>query len=162
MKRISFLIILIFITGIMFSCNKSSSSDSDEGYIDPGNWSGITVNANKEYSLTPFGATCGPSANCLAIIYLGELDNTDYVGIAVKDVSGTPNFKIYWQATEIPIGTNNISSYTATFNGTSTPGVNLSLTITNTGDGTYHIIFNSPVAGTPTIDTPNYIDALKI
>jgi hypothetical protein len=159
MKKIVFLTILIFITGLIVSCSDSSGGDSDTGYVDPGNWSGIDVKT-KSFSLTGFGS-CALDTDCLAIIYQGKLNGTQYVGIAAKDISGTPSLKIYWQASSVPFGTTNISAYTVNLNGTITAGTNLSVTISDNGDGTYHIIFNSPVAGT-SIDTPNNINALKV
>jgi hypothetical protein len=149
MKRISLLAILIFITGIMFSCSDSSSSDTEEGYIDPGltaktialksyDFNGANLNT---YSCMPASTACG------AIIFSGELNDTDYVGFAAgKDVS-FPNFslKIYWSASSIPTSIST-SSYTVVINdatGTYTSTTDpLNATISS-GAGTYTITFTT-------------------
>jgi len=158
MKRISFLLILFFITGILFSCNDSSSSKKDKGYVDPGNWGGIERNTNKAYNLAGALGSCS-GASCLSLIYHGELDKTDYVGIAVKN--GTNTLKIYWAASSIPLGANAIDSCTVIYNGAVTSNVTINVNISDNSNGTYHIIFNGPVTGSPILGT-NTIDALVI
>ena len=164
MKKIAFLTILIFIIGIMFSCNDSSSGDDVAvGYIDPALGTPKVINANKAYTLTGFTASPCSGSACLSIIYQGEISGVPYVGIAVKDSDGNPNIKIYWQASSIPVGTTlSIPNCTVSYNGT--PNIQtLSVDIIdNTSTtGTYKIIFNGAVTGTGIVNT-NSIDAVKI
>lgn len=165
MKRIVFLTILIFITGIMSSCNNSSSSDDVTiGYVDPALETAKDINAYKAYTLNTIG-TCSASESCLAIIYQGTISEISYVGIAVQN--GTEKLKIYWQATSIPVGTNlSIPDCTVSYNGTVTTNVTIKVNITdnnteNAANGTYNIVFKDTVTGTDIVDT-NFIDAVKI
>ena len=168
MKKIAFLTILIFIVGIMFSCNDSSSGDDVAvGYIDPALTTPKVINANKAYTLGGFTA-CSASTACLSIIYQGEISGVSYVGIAVKEADGTPNLKIYWQATSIPVGTGlTITNCTVSYNGvvtTTTQTLSVDIidnTTINAANGTYKIIFNGTVTGTSVVST-NSIDAVKI
>lgn len=146
MKRISFLAILIFITGIMFSCSDSSSSDTDEGYIDPG-LSAKDLSITKTYDIDSFTTDVCTGITCLSIIYKGELNNTDYVGIAVKDAND--NLKIYWNASSMP-ATGTLTSCTVVFNGVTTTNVSIPVIVTPSTSGSltmYKIDFGviSPV-----------------
>ena len=160
MKKISFFIILLFTTGLILCCNKDSSSDSDTGYVDPGNWSGIDRNSSKAFTLGGFTSCSGVA--CLAIIFQGELSDTPYVGIAVKNASGSPKLKIYWPESSIPTGSVT-RTCTVNYNGTITSNVTVTATITDNVsiNGTYKILFTAAVSGTSIVNG-NSIDALKI
>lgn len=98
MKKIA---ILIFILSsfMLISCSDDGSGDTEKGYVDPGDWTGKVVNANKAYSFANYPDNSGE--DCLAIIYQNKLNDTDFVGIAVNDKHETnPKFslKIYWEA----------------------------------------------------------------
>ncbi len=129
MKKIAFLTILIFIAGLMISCNDSSSKDSFTGYIDPGNWTGMTT-VNKSYNLANTGfANCtvaGPT--CLAVIYEGALG----VGIGIKN--GSNNLKIYWTGSTIA---NGAFPCTINLNGTTTSDTITITGLTDNANGTY-------------------------
>lgn len=151
MKKIFFFILLIFTSGIIFSCNKSSDSDSDTDYVDPGNWGGFTI-PNKSYTISSTTSdSCGSSSDCCAIIFQGKLDDTHYVGIAVdnRDTDNPPTFKfkIYWKAKTIPTGSGlTLPSCTIIINDDSGSGINVTgATIANIGDGTYTINFSGPI-----------------
>ena len=163
MKKIAFLTILIFIVGIMFSCNDSSSGDDVAvGYIDPALGTPKVINANKAYTLNTVG-TCVADESCLAIIYQGTVNGISYAGIGVQN--GSNKLKIYWQATSIPETTLTLSSCTVVYNGTTASGV----TITNVTfskhptNGTYTITFGTGfTAAGLTINATNNITAVAI
>jgi len=165
MKKILFFLLVILSSGIIFSCNKSSDSDSDDSYIDPGNWGGFTLNSLKEYTISSTsGDTCGPGTACCSIIYQGELDDIKYVGIAVDNrdqvVPPTYIFKMYWAASAIPTGTGlTLPSCTIKINDQSSSGINVTnATITNEGDGTYSISFS----GSYTVGTTETLTAVNM
>jgi hypothetical protein len=163
MKKIAFLAILIFIIGIMFSCNDSSSGDDAAvGYIDPMLGTPKVINPNKAYTLNTVG-TCVADESCLAIIYQGTLSEIPYVGIAVQSVSH--KLKIYWQATSIPETNLPTLSCTVVYDGTTASGI----TITNVTfskhptNGTYTITFvDGFTAAGLTINANNSITAVTI
>jgi len=155
MKRIFLLTILILITGIMFSCNDSSNSKTEEGYIDPG-LTAKTVSTTKSYNLTMTtgGNKTASGSGAYAIIYQGELNKIDYVGIAIDNFDNTPTtdrfkLQIYWQASSINSVSLTSSQYTVKLiiNDVeyTTPTGNLDLTITPESDGTYSIEINTPI-----------------
>lgn len=165
MKRISLLAILIFITGIMFSCSDSSGSDSEEGYIDPG-LTAKTVSSSKSYAFT--ADSCGPDESCGAVIFSGELNDVDYVGIAAdnRDTNNPPTFKfkLYWKASSIPTGTNlTLPLCTIIINNDSVSNTDVTnVDITNNGNGTYTIDFNATVfVGGSSIAIGNSVTAYK-
>lgn len=164
MKKIFLYTIIFLASGIIFSCGKSSDSDSDDSYTDPGNWSGFTLNTNKTYTIasTP-GDSCSGQA-CCVIIYKGKLDGTKYVGIAADNrddaVPPTFIFKMYWIASEIPTGTGlTLPSCTIKINDQSVSGVDITnVTITDEGDGTYSISFS----GSYTVGTTQTLTAVTM
>jgi len=175
MKRISLLTILIFITGIMISCNDSSSgNDITKGYIDPALTTAKDIAAAKTYDIASFGgAYSGAGEACLAIIYQGELNGTPYVGIAVKN--GSYNLKIYWSASSLPAigsGITLSSSCTVVFNNGTTvvtyPGVNIVADVSTSTSGTsgtltmYTIDFTTVTGAATGIASGDSITAVKI
>ena len=98
MKKIA-IFIFILSSFMLISCSDDGSGDTEKGYVDPGDWTGKVVSDLKAYAIN--GVTsCGPNAQCNAIIYQNKLNDTDYVGIAVNDKHETNpkfNFKIYWK-----------------------------------------------------------------
>ncbi|HOV08784.1 MAG TPA: hypothetical protein PK482_06690 [Spirochaetota bacterium] len=169
MKNIYLSLILCLAIAII-SCGSGSSSSTETGYIDPGLTGEKTVNSNKGYTLTGIGESCGPNANCNAIIYQGTLNDVNYVGIAVNDkhdASPDFNLKIYWQASSIPSsvdlapGNFTIKIIKGTSEYTSTTD-NLKLTIADQGDGTYLITFTGNITvGSVSINSGSTIRAYK-
>lgn len=166
MKKISLLAILIFITGIMFSCSDSSSSDTEEGYIDPG-LTAKTVSSVKEYTFTgSIGDSCSGS-QCDTVIFSGELNDIDYVGIAA-DNRHTVNpptfkFKMYWQANSVPTGVGlTLNSCTIIINDDTVSATDvIGVSIINNSDGTYTITFPNITVGTESITSGNHMRAYK-
>jgi hypothetical protein len=163
MKKLMLFTVIFIASGLIFSCNKSSDSDSNDAYIDPGNWSGFTI-PNKSYTISSSNSdSCVSSTDCCAIIYQGELNDTNYVGIAAdnRDEGLPPTyiFKMYWNASEIPTGSGlTLPSCTIKINDQTASGINITnATITNEGDGTYTISFSGgPYAvGTETLTDVN-------
>jgi hypothetical protein len=155
MKKIAFLAILIFIIGIMFSCNDSSSGDDVAvGYIDPALGTPKDISGNKSYNLTMTtgGNKTLSGSIAHAIIYEGSLNGVSYVGIAVDNFDNTPStdrfkLQIYWSGytiatTPFPL-TSTQYSVNLIINGVqyTTPTGNLDLTITAETDNTYSIEF---------------------
>ncbi len=137
MKKIAFLTILIFISGLMISCNEDSSRDSATGYIDPGNWTGMTT-VNKSYTLAGFANCTTPDPTCLAVVYQGTVVEGTLVGIAVKN--GANNLKIYWQESAIRNG-----SFTCSVHLNNNAVITDTITITgfiDNGDGTCSFTFS--------------------
>lgn len=173
MKKIA-LVISILSAFFIISCSNDGGDDTERGYVDPGSWSGKTINANKSYTFT--GETC-TGEECSAIIYRNELNDTNYVGIAVNDkhlgAASDFSLKIYWQSSTI--GSVNLApaDYSikvakGTNEYTTTPD-NLNITVTDEGDGSYSVSFttNNIVITDPTdlstftISIGNSIRAVK-
>lgn len=152
MKKIASILAVMTIASFI-ACNESSGPSTETGYVDPGLGSTKTVNANKSYDIAT-EPLCGPSASCHSIIYVGTLNNTSYVGIAVDNFNSTPanrfSFKMYWPATSIPQGNNlTINSCNIKIIDNSTSYELLNTTINNvdinynSSNNTYEIEFNS-------------------
>ena len=160
MKRIFFLTILTFVTGLFIACNSSTSSTStDEGYTDPEITTLKTLSVLKEYTFsgTP-NFSCGPANNCATIIYKGKLSKINYVGIAADNRPLTTfKFRMYWVAESIPEGSGlTLPSCTIIINNESTSGVNVTgVTIVNNGDGTYSITLPAMSFGSVSITSAN-------
>ncbi len=144
---------------MLISCSDDGSGDKEKGYVDPGDWTGKVVNANKAYTIA--GESCGPNQECNAIIYQNKLNDTDFVGLAVNNAhAGTPstfNLKIYWQessTTSLPTSNDefielSLSEYTIkiskdsnVYTSTTDP---LKITITYKEDGYYNIEFTDKI-----------------
>lgn len=152
MKKIYFFIILLFITGSIFSCKNSSDSDTTTiGYENPGVGTVLTQ-ALKSYQLGGF--SCATSKTCGAIIYQGYLNYTYYAGFAVDNYtaagSGKFTLKIYWNASSL--ASINTTSFTVTINDDTyiyttpvAPDDNLNITISSGTDANgitvYNIVF---------------------
>lgn len=162
-----FLHLLLLLTAVSFTACGSEGSSTTEGYVDPG----ITAKTiqNKSYSLTL--GSCTSSTQCGAIIYQGELDGTNYVGIAVDNQHSVnpPTFKlkIWWPASSIPSSVNlapgsfNVSLITGGSAYTSAT-TNLQLTLTGPTNNVYTITFTGALTvGSQTIPSSSTIEAYK-
>jgi len=140
MKKIS-LITILFIIGLIISCNNSTESSSIvTGYTDPGLGTAKTQ-ALKSYTIA--AESCIASKSCGAIIFKGTLNYVDYVGFGVDNyLSGAAKFalKISWEASSI--SSINTTSFTVSINdGTNiyttpvVPDDNLNITIVAGTDG---------------------------
>lgn len=154
------------------ACSGGSSSSTETGYINPGLDSEKTI-ALKEYTLG--SQSCSSSKSCGAIIFQGELNETNYVGFAVDNYqSGGSKFslKIYWPADSIPSSIDNPTGYVVeaviggtTYNNNSASG-NLKANITSGTDSNgvaiYTITFtDSLTIGSLSISNGNTIVAYK-
>ena len=166
--------IIMFISAALtiVSCSGDGGGDTDTGYVDPGSWSGKTINGNKTYSFTnaTINESCGPNAECNAIIYQNKLNKINYVGIAVNDkhLEAASNFslKIYWVADTIGSVDLAPANYTIKVvkgtNEYSTTANNLDITVTDEGDGSYTVDFNNPITiDAVTINNTDSIRAVK-
>ena len=165
MKKIAFLMLIISVLFSIISCSGSSGGDTEEGYVDPGDWSGKDVKLNKAYTLA--GGSCAASAQCNAIIYQNRLNNTDYVGIAVNNAhAATPptySVKIYWQADTIPIGNGlTLLSCNARINDQSRDNFDITNVDISVSGDIYTITFTTEFSvGTASINAGNSINAVK-
>lgn len=157
---------------IAAGCGAGSDGDGSTGFtITPGSVTEFTIKA-KSYNVTYSGAKSGN----YAVIFLGTVNDENYVGIAVSSNpdSGTSfNLKMYFRASAIPasytlqdsVSTDAITVRNEGSNTFSDPASwtgSLTLTFVNNGDGTYTITG----AGSPTVDgnplTVSTITALKV
>jgi hypothetical protein len=171
MKKIA-LVMFISSAFVIISCSGDGGDDTETGYVDPGSWSGKTINSNKMYSFTngTISESCGPNAECNAIIYQNTLNDTNYVGVAVNDkhLGAASNFslKIYWVADTI--GSVNLAPANYTIkvvkgaNEYSTTANYLDITVNDQGDGSYTVDFNNPITiDAVTINNTDSITAVK-
>ena len=122
-----------------------SSSDAGD-YINPG-FTAKTVNTNLAYTGISSGCTAGNG--CQAILYTGEVNNTEYVGIAVKNSSY--NLKIYWPGSSIEFNSTSIPGCTVKEGTTTISNTVITMSIHQNADPyatTYTITFSSTIAGT--------------
>lgn len=162
----------------MISCNSSSSSSSDEGYIDPG-LTAKTVSSSKQYAFVGIGESYGAASDCNAIVFQGELNDVNYIGIAANDkytANASPDFsiKVYWNGTAITTGSGIINLTSANYTIMVNKGVNtyttttdpLIMTVTNPSSGIYNFNFDAAIdvtgpAGTLTININDFIQGYK-
>ncbi len=191
MRKFVFVVISIFITGISFSCNNSSSSSTTTGYTDPV-FTTVKTQAKKSYTVAGYTCPSGGSPTdadykaCGAVIYTGTLSDAAYTGIAAGKDSVNPNFnlKIYWKAVSIPSAVSGYTPASGELSGTTykiqinngtyiysttTDSLNISITSGTDSNGinVYNITFNSSItvsdgnSHTLTINSGDTITAYK-
>lgn len=143
MKKILFYI-LIASAALVISCNEDTSSDSTADYTNPG-FTTKTVLATKDYNIASFdwGSASG---SCQAVSFQGKVNNVKYAGFAAKNGT-TFNFKIYWQASSMPVSSDiTISGCTIKLNEDTLTNQTIRVSIVDETDDTYTITFLDPIS----------------
>lgn len=91
-KFILFAVLAIFATG----CGAGGEGDGSTGFkITPGSVTEFTIpNKSHDTSFTAGSSACAASASCYSIVFIGAVDGTSYVGIALSNNPEAENYKV--------------------------------------------------------------------
>ncbi|RPI92046.1 MAG: hypothetical protein EHM32_09715 [Spirochaetales bacterium] len=124
-KFILFSIVILFAAG----CSGSDGGDKSTGFkITPGELTELTIpDKSHDTSFTAGSSTCAASSSCYSTVFVGTVDVTSYVGIAISDNPSAENYKvmIYLPGmSSVPVGDFTLDSMNSTIkvvrNGTTT------------------------------------------
>ncbi len=91
-KFILFSILALLVTG----CSGGDSGDDSIGFtITPGSVTEFTIpDKSHDTSFSAGSSTCTASASCNSIVFIGTVDGTSYVGIAISNNPYAENYKV--------------------------------------------------------------------
>lgn len=91
-KFILFSILALVVTG----CGGGDSDDDSTGFsITPGSVTEFTIpDKSHDTSFSAGSSTCAASASCYSVVFIGTVDGTSYVGIAISNNPYAENYKV--------------------------------------------------------------------
>ncbi len=89
---------ILFSTVILFAagCSGGDSGDKSTGFkVTPGSVTEFTIpDKSHDTSFTAGSSTCAASPSCYSTVFVGTVDGTSYVGIAISDNPSAENYKV--------------------------------------------------------------------